>query len=114
MALCPATKAEWLEGDSTIKTLHNKAASDESNETSCGSLENKVNGHFITMVHVNRRGLYKLDGQKDGPVKHGDTSQETLLENASKVVEKFMKCDPNEKHFAIMALLGSQKRLAND
>ena len=102
--LSPATKAEQLEGDSTIKTLHYKVASDESNETSCGSLEDEAIGHFITMVYING-GLYKLDGQKDGPVQHSDTTQETLLENACKVVEKFMKCDPNEMHFTIMALV---------
>jgi ubiquitin carboxyl-terminal hydrolase L3 len=31
--LSPAAKAERLEGDSTIKTLHDKATSDESNQT---------------------------------------------------------------------------------
>ena len=104
MALSPAAKAEQFEGDSTIKTLHYKAASEESNETSRGSLEDEVIGHFITMVHVDG-GLYKLDGQKYGPVRHGDTTQETLLEDACKVVEKFMKRDPDEWHFAIMALV---------
>ena len=84
--------------------LHYKAASEESNETSCRSLEDKVIGHFITMVHINR-DLQELDGQKDGPEQHGDTTQETLLEDACKVVEKFMKCDPNEMHFTIMALV---------
>ena len=73
VALSPATKAEQLEGDSTIKTLHYKAASEECNETSCRSLEDEIIGHFITMVHIDG-GLYKLDGQKYGPVRHGDTT----------------------------------------
>ena len=78
--------------------------SDESNQTPCGNLEDKVIIHFIIMVHIDG-GLYKLDGQKDGPVWHCDTRQETLLEDACKVVEKFMKRDPNEMHFMILALV---------
>ena len=102
--MSPAIKAEWLEGDSTIKTLHYEATRDESNQTPCGNLEDKVINHFITMVHVNK-GLYELDGQKDRPVHHGDSTQETLLEDSCKVLEKFMKCDPNEMHFMILALV---------
>ena len=34
-----------------------------------------------------------------------DTTQETLLEDACEVVEKIMKCDPNEWCFSIMALV---------
>jgi len=101
--LSPVAKAERLEGDSTIRTLHDKATSDESNQTSRGSLEDKLNTHFVALVHVNG-GLYELDGRKDGPIRHGDTSQEKLLQDACKVVEKFMKRDPNEMRFTIMAL----------
>ena len=82
--------------------LHNKDAGEESNETSCGRQEDKVIGHFITMVHIDG-GLYKLDGQKCGPVRHSDTTQETLLEDACKVVEMFMKHNHNEWGFTIMA-----------
>ena len=67
----------------------------------CRSLKDEVIGHFITMVHI-EGGLYELDGQKYRLVQHCDTTQETLLEDACKVVEKFMKCDPNEMHFTIM------------
>jgi ubiquitin carboxyl-terminal hydrolase L3 len=101
--LSPNAKAERLEGDSTIRTLHDKATSDESNQTSRGSLQDKLMTHFVALVHVNG-GLYELDGRKDGPIRHGDTTQETLLQDACKVVEKFMKRDPNEMRFTIMAL----------
>lgn len=101
--LSPVSKAERLESDSTIKTLHDEATSDEANQTSRGSLDDEVITHFVALVHVNG-GLYELDGRKDGPVRHGDTSQETLLKDACKVVETFMKRDPNEIRFTIMAL----------
>ena len=107
MALSPATKAEQLEGDSTIKMLHYKATRDKLNQTPHRNLEDKVINHFITMVHING-GLYELDGQKDGPVRHHDTTQETLLEDACKVVEKFMKHDPNKMRFMILALVQKQ------
>ena len=110
VAKSTTTKDEQLEGDSMIKTLHYKAASEECNETSHMSLDDEIIGHFITMVHVDR-GLYELDGQKYGPVQHGDTTQDTLLEDMCKVVEKFMKCNPNEWHFTIMVLVPKKDQL---
>lgn len=120
VAMHPYAKADAFEGDSTIKMLHNKAASnmeecpvtqstagkDEqlTGHTVSESKTDEIIGHFITMVHVNG-GLYELDGRRDGPVRHGDTTQVTLLEDACKVVKKIMKRDPNEWHFSIMALV---------
>ena len=104
VAVSPSTKAEQLEGNYTNKMLPYKAASEECNEMSHRTLGEEIIDHFITMVHING-GLYMLDGQKSRPVQHGDTTQENLLEDACKVVEKFMKHDPNEMHFTIMALV---------
>jgi ubiquitin carboxyl-terminal hydrolase L3 len=101
--LSPVLKAERLEGDSTISSLHDEATSDESNQTSRGSLDDEVITHFVALVHVNG-GLYELDGRKDGPVRHGDSTQETLLRDACKVVETFMKRDPSEMRFTILTL----------
>ena len=110
--MSPATKGEQLEGDSTIKTFLYKAVGEESNGTSCGGLEDKVIGHFITMVHVDG-GLNELDGQKDGSVRDGDTTQETLLENARKSCGEVYEMSSQQ-----MAVhnhgIGSQNRLAND
>ena len=104
VAMGPNATADVFEGDCTIKMLHNNAASNLEGNAASESLTDEIIGHFIAMVHINR-GLYELDGQKYGPVQHGDTTQETLLEDACKVVEKFMKHDPNEWHFSIMALV---------
>lgn len=102
-SLSPIAKAERLEGDATIRTLHDEATSDETNQTSRGSLSDKLNAHFVALVHVNG-GLYELDGRKEGPVRHGDTTQATLLQDACSVVQKFMERDPKEMRFTIMAL----------
>ena len=89
--------------DSSIRTLHDQATMDESNQTLRGNLDDKLITHFIALVHVNG-GLYELDGRKEGPVRHGDTTQENLLKDSVAVVEKFMKRDPSEMRFTILAL----------
>jgi ubiquitin carboxyl-terminal hydrolase L3 len=103
LSLSPVAKAERLEGDSRIKRLHNKAAQEDANQASSGSVAEKVITHYVAFVNVNG-GLYELDGLKEGPVRHCDTKQETFLKDACEVVKKFMKRDPHEKRFNIFAL----------
>jgi ubiquitin carboxyl-terminal hydrolase L3 len=116
VSLSPATKSERLEGDSTIKMLHDMAARDESNQASLDNFNDEVDTHYVALVHDNNRGhyvalvhvnggLYELDGRKEGPIRHCDTTQETLLKDACKVVENFMKHDPHEMRFSILALV---------
>jgi ubiquitin carboxyl-terminal hydrolase L3 len=35
--------------------------------------------------------LYELDGRRQGPVNHGPSSDDTLLEDAVKVVQSFIE-----------------------
>ena len=63
-----------MEGDSTIKMLHDNAARDKSNQTLLGNFDDEVITHFVALVHVNG-GLYELNGRKEGPGRHGDTLQ---------------------------------------
>merc|ERR1712127_705154 len=106
---CPASltsleKAVVLEGDDgELEHLHDAATSDDTNQTARGSLDDDVNTHFIALVHV-AGGLYELDGRKSGPVRHGDTHEDTLLKDACKVVKGFMARDPGEMRFTILAL----------
>ena len=48
--------------------------------------------------------LYELDGRKSGPVNHGPSSPDSLLEDATSVVKRFMERDPEELRFTIIAL----------
>ena len=50
------------------------------------SVDDKIIRHFITMVHINR-GIYELDGQAYGLVRHGGTTQDSLLEDVCRVME---------------------------
>ena len=102
--LSPITKAEILEGDTQIEQKHDEATSDGQNQTSRGS---DVETHFVAVVNVNG-GLYELDGRKDRAIRHGDTSAETFLKDAAKVVQGFMDRDPGELRFNILALAPTQ------
>jgi ubiquitin carboxyl-terminal hydrolase L3 len=90
-----------LEGDTKIASLHEAATAE--GQTDRGSLDQKIITHFIALVHVSGT-LYELDGRKAGPVRHGPTTPETLLQDACKVVQQFMERDPGEMRFTILAL----------
>ncbi len=48
-------------------------------------------------------GLYELDGRKEGPIYHGECSDDNLLERAIEVVKQFMLRDPDEMRFTMVA-----------
>ena len=106
--VCPAglsavEKAERLEADDTIETLHDNATSNASNQTARGDRDDDVITHFVAFVHVGG-GLYELDGRKEGPVHHGSSSETSVLQDSCKIIETFMKRDPEEMRFTILAL----------
>jgi ubiquitin carboxyl-terminal hydrolase L3 len=105
--LDPVTKAETLEADSKIATLHDQATSSENNQTNRGSLDDELITHFVAFVCVNNK-LYEMDGRKAGPVYHGPTTQANLLKDACTVIQKFMARDPDEMRFTMTALAPKQ------
>lgn len=110
-ALPPITKAEILESNNQIESMHDEATSDTNNQTSRGNIEDKVETHFVSIVNINGT-LVELDGRKDGPIPHGPTTEMSLLKDAcQKVVKKFMERDPNEVRFTILALAPSQSSM---
>ena len=73
----PIDKANALENDTTIETFHEDATND--GQTSRGNIEDNIDMHFVTFVHVNGK-LYELDGRvEQGAICHGKTSQEDLI-----------------------------------
>lgn len=107
--LDPIAKAETLENDNKIATLHDEATSSESNATNRGNLDDDIITHFIALVCV-KNVLYELDGRKLGPIKHGTTTPQTLLSDSCAVIKEFMKRDPNEMRFTILALAPKQQQ----
>ena len=106
MQNCPASsspteKAMHLENDTTIETYHEDATND--GQTSRGNMEDDIDLHFISFVHVNGK-LYELDGRvEQGPVCHGCTTQQDLLKDACGVVKQLMEADPSDMRFTILA-----------
>lgn len=97
----PEERAAFLEKDESIRVMHESSA--QEGQTEAPSADERVNLHFISFVNVGGQ-LYELDGRKPFPIVHGDTSEETLLEDAVDVCKTFMARDPQEVRFTIIAL----------
>lgn len=116
-SLTPAEKADFLEGGGAtsdddnrsksiakeLENMHDSATSDDSNQTSRGRIDDSVITHFVAFVHVDG-GLYELDGRKSAPVRHGNVNENGLLKGACEIVKQFMRRDPAELRFTILAL----------
>ena len=117
----PDQKAQILEADARIATLHDQATSSARSATSRGNLEDRIENHFVALVCADGGGgstpstlndpsptnnslLYELDGRRAGPLLHGSTCPETLLPDACRVIRKYMDRDPTEIRFTILAL----------
>ena len=57
----------------------------------------------MALVHVDG-GLYELDGRKEAPVRHGDTSAESFLLDAGAVVKKFVQAGGDSLSFNAIAM----------
>uniref|UniRef100_A0A8C6QYC4 Ubiquitin carboxyl-terminal hydrolase n=1 Tax=Nannospalax galili TaxID=1026970 RepID=A0A8C6QYC4_NANGA len=85
---------KYLENYDAIRVPHETSAHE--GQTEAPSTDEKVDLHFIELVHVDVH-LYELDGQKPFSINHGETGDETLL-------EKFMERDLGESRFNAIAL----------
>jgi len=97
----PEDIAQVLEEDEEIEITHTVAA--QEGETVNPSIDERIDTHFICFSCVDGN-LFELDGRKEFPINHGPSSEETLLEDACRVIQEFMLRDPNEVRFTIVAL----------
>jgi ubiquitin carboxyl-terminal hydrolase L3 len=93
-------RAQALDDDQSISEEHEQIASAGVTDAVDAM---QTNLHFISFVAVDG-DLYELDGRKAGPVNHGPTTPETLLQDAVKVIQGFMQRDPNNVQFNMVAL----------
>lgn len=63
---------------------------------------------LLNSSHVDGH-LYELDGRKAFPINHGPSTADTVLEDATAVVKKFMERDPEELRFTIIALAATSE-----
>lgn len=102
--LTPEERGKYLETDSAFGDAHDQLA--QEGQTKAPPRDERIDLHFIAFVHHNGT-LYELDGRRGAPVKHGATTEDTLLEDSAKVIRKFMERDPNNLHFTVVALAKS-------
>ena len=100
-SLSPEERAIYLENYDSIRVTHK--TSDHEGQTEAQNIDEKVDLHFIALVHVDGH-LYELDGWKPFPINHGETSDATLLRDAIEVFKKFRERDPDERRFNVIAL----------
>lgn len=101
--LSPDARGRNLENYDDIVALHEASA--QEGQTEAPDADQDANLHFVTFVCVDGN-LYELDGRKSEPINHGSTSDETLLEDASKICKNFMERDPENVNFTVLALTG--------
>ncbi|PIN13530.1 Ubiquitin C-terminal hydrolase UCHL1 [Handroanthus impetiginosus] len=94
----PSERAAFLENDNEMEVAHSIAAIAGDTEASDNVVE-----HFICFTCVNGQ-LYELDGRKAGPISHGASSTSTLLQDAAKVIQKFIEKNPDSINFNVIAI----------
>jgi len=100
----PEERAAALEADDGICSTHDQVA--QEGQTSAPNLEDKVDYHYVAFVESGGN-LFELDGRKSAPINLGPTSKSDFLANAAKECQEYMKRDPENLNFVIVALAGS-------
>ncbi|KAM4683207.1 ubiquitin carboxyl-terminal hydrolase isozyme L3 isoform 2-T2 [Amazona ochrocephala] len=77
LSMTPEERAKYLETYEAIRVTHESSAHE--GQTEAPSIDEKVDLHFIALVNVGGH-LYELDGRKPFPINHGETSDDSFLE----------------------------------
>lgn len=101
--MSPHDRAQYLERDREIEGAHAVAAS--AGDTEPPDLSTSVDLHFVCYVSVDGV-LYELDGRRKRPLAHGPTKPDTLLKDASRIIQEFIGKNPNTLNFNVIALSG--------
>ncbi len=96
----PEKRAKLLEKSDELEVAHQEVATEAKSDVNHSINDNL---HFVAFVEFEGR-LWELDGRKEFPIEHGNSSPETLLEDAIKVVKLFMERDPEDVRFNMVAL----------
>lgn len=99
--MSPQDRGKELENNMDIGSGHETCA--QQGQTETPNIDDDVNLHFVALVNVSGQ-LYELDGRKSAAVVHGSTSDDSFLKDAAGVCKEFMKRDPDNVHFTVLAL----------
>lgn len=94
----PLQRAAFLESDTEMEVAHSVAAHGGDTEAS-----DNVDTHFICFACVDGE-LYELDGRKSGPISHGPSSPDGLLQDAAKVIQGMIQKNPDSLNFNVIAI----------
>lgn len=98
----PAECATVIEASTALDSAQQEFA--QRGQTAAPGADENIDLHFVCFVHHEGQ-LIQLDGRLDQPVAHGETTPDTLLQDACKVVKSdFMARDEKELRFTIIAL----------
>lgn len=103
--LTPEERGKMLETADDFIKVHEALANE--GQTAPPAADDKINHHFMALVNVGNE-LFELDGSKSFPISHGATNDDTFLNDAAAVCQEFIKRDPKEVNFTIMALANAQ------
>lgn len=101
-SMSPEERGKLLEAQEDLEAAHATAAND--GDTAVPGADDEINLHFVALVNIEGR-LLELDGRKKGPVDHGSTSDETLLQDCAHVVRNLVEMT-NSCSFSMLALCG--------
>ncbi|XP_022679699.1 ubiquitin carboxyl-terminal hydrolase 3 isoform X1 [Setaria italica] len=94
----PVQRAAFLEEDQEMEDAHSVAVSAGDTEAKDGVIE-----HYVCFSCVDGE-LYELDGGTSGPIPHGPSSPDTLLQDAAKVIKARVALYSESNNFNVMAL----------
>ncbi|XP_030312311.1 LOW QUALITY PROTEIN: ubiquitin carboxyl-terminal hydrolase isozyme L3 [Calypte anna] len=110
LSMTPEERAKYLETYEAIRVTHESSAHE--GQTEKVMVDDKVKSHFLILLYVGGH-LYELDGRKPFPINHGETSDDSFLEDAIEVCRKFMERDPEELRFNAIALSAALKAFSS-
>jgi ubiquitin carboxyl-terminal hydrolase L3 len=100
--LTQSERAKVLEKSKELEDVHDEVANE--GDTEAPDRDAHIRLHFICFVEK-EGSMFELDGRKTGPIYHGKTSSERLLEDSCAVIKKnFMEVDPEAIEFTMVAL----------
>eukprot|EP01136_Pigoraptor_vietnamica_P012224 Opistho-1_new@51921 len=100
--MTPAERGAHLEGVKEISVAHQESASE--GQTEAPPLEADTNLHFICFADVDGH-VYEFDGRKPFPINHGKRTSDSLLRDVAPVIQSFMRRDPDQVNFSMLALV---------
>jgi ubiquitin carboxyl-terminal hydrolase L5 len=110
MPLDPMNRGYAISNSALIRTTHNSFAQQEPFEFSQTKKSKKGDTyHFVSYIWFNGR-IFELDGLMDGPICHGECSEDAWVEGVKPIIGKRMEeFSGNEIRFNLLAIVDNKR-----